>query len=116
MKTFLLSVALVLLAKAASAGCSGAYKGFFEKRPLAGGVFVPVQTFTIDPATGLIEQCEVANSFDGDFAETRNELRFGYAGRMRELKRATGGTFLTETWQAEFGGVTSAYRIRVETD
>ena len=100
----------------AAAACSGDLKGFFEKQPLSGWAFEAVQTFTINSATGLIEQCERDNSFDGNFARDGDRMQFGYARRMRELMRGTGGDFVTGTWQAEFNVVTSVYRIRVEAE
>ena len=115
MKILPYTLASIFWASIAAATCTGSYKGFFEKQPLSGGDFSPVQTFTIDPDSGLIEQCESENSFAGNFAENGDGMQFGYARRMRNLSRVSGGTFITETWQAEFDGVVSKYRIRVET-
>lgn len=105
----------ILLASMASAACTGSYKGFLEKQPLSGGGFSPVQTFTIDPNSGVIEQCDINNSFSGNFLESGDSMQFGYARRTRNLNRVSDGTFSTGTWQAEFNGVVSNYRIRVET-
>ena len=115
MKTLFPVVFPFFLASAASAACNGSYKGFLEKQPLSGGGYTSVQTFTIDPNSGVIEQCEVDNSFSSDFVESGSSMKFGYARRMRQLTRISDGTFATDTWQAEFNGVTSNYRIRVET-
>jgi len=115
MKILLYAVAAIFMASMASAACTGSYKGFLEKQPLSGGNFSPIQTFTIDPSSGVIDECEDDNSFASEFAESGDSMQFGYARRMRNLKRVSGSTFVTGTWQAEFNGVASKYRIRVET-
>ena len=115
MRAITLAIALGICPMVADAACTGAYKGYFEKRPVSGGDFKPVETFTINPNSGQIEQCEVNNAFSSNFVESGDKMKFGYARRMRELKRVSGDTFLSGTWQAEFKGVTSVYRIRVET-
>ena len=115
MKTVLATLMLMVAPGMVLAACTGTYQGFFEKQPLTGGDFTPVQTFTINPSSGQIEQCENDNKFQGDFSEDGDKMQFGYARRMRELTRISEGTFLSATWQAEFNGVKSVYRIRVET-
>ena len=106
----------VLLPGVAFADCTGDLKGYFEKQPLSGGAFEAVQTFTINSDTGMIEQCERDNAFDGNFAQDGDRMQFGYARRMRELTRGADGDFVTGSWQAEFDGVTSVYRIRVAAE
>ena len=94
--------------------CSGDLAGFFEKRsPGSDGDFQVVEEFKIDSTTGELSICGRNDTFNSEFNKESGTMTFGYRRRLRTLKQSGQGAFLSDTWQAEFQGKTSDYRIRV---
>ena len=92
--------------------CSGDVAGAWERAPLDASIqFEAIQTFRIDTATGQLSICGSDRSWHSEFVGSEEELRFGFARRMRILHRQPDGSYASEVWEAEHEGTRFRYRV-----